>query len=100
MERLISVLMVTILAVSILSGCAGREKIREAPPMERGEQRLEERGLATSFGHPFRMVAFLLHPVGVIVDYVLVRPVYFVASLAPALFGYTAEDEAALRDAP
>ena len=42
--------------------------------------------------HPLRWMAFLLNPVGVVMDYGVNRPVYFVASLFPGLFGYTSED--------
>ncbi|HKW85845.1 MAG TPA: hypothetical protein VJM82_02130 [Nitrospiraceae bacterium] len=42
--------------------------------------------------HPLRWMAFLLNPVGVAMDYGVNRPVYFVGSLFPGLFGYTSED--------
>jgi hypothetical protein len=42
--------------------------------------------------HPLRWMAFVIHPAGVAVDYLVNRPVYFVASLWPGLFGYTDED--------
>ena len=47
-----------------------------------------------ALGHPFRVVAFVVHPVGVIVDYTVFRPAYWFVSLAPGLFGYTAQDDA------
>ena len=42
--------------------------------------------------HPLRWAAFILNPPGVVIDYVVNRPFYWVASLAPGVFGYTSED--------
>jgi hypothetical protein len=42
--------------------------------------------------NPFRWLGFILHPVGQLVDYTVNRPLYTIASHAPYLFGYTAED--------
>jgi len=42
--------------------------------------------------NPWRYVGFALHPVGVILDYAINRPIYFIASTVPYLFGYTSED--------
>ena len=42
--------------------------------------------------NPWRWVGFLLHPVGVALDYGLNRPFYKVPSQMPYLFGYTTED--------
>jgi hypothetical protein len=42
--------------------------------------------------NPYRWFGFLLHPVGQLMDYTINRPLYAVASTAPYLFGYTAED--------
>jgi hypothetical protein len=41
---------------------------------------------------PRRWLGFFLHPVGQLVDYTINRPLYGIASQAPYLFGYTAED--------
>jgi len=40
-------------------------------------------------GHPLRIVAYALHPVGVILDYALLRPAYWLGSHEPlrTLFG-------------
>src|SRR5262249_56515278 len=35
------------------------------------------------YGHPFRGLAFALSPVGVALDYVLIRPFYLLGGLAP-----------------
>jgi len=83
-----------LLLISVLStGCAGKQKGDRFQPMDTA-QRADASADAASYGHPFRLVAFVLHPVGVLLDYVIVRPIYYVTSLAPSLFGYTAEDEA------
>ena len=47
---------------------------------------------AGGYGHPFRLPAFIFHPVGVALDYALVRPFYMLSGLAPSVFGLTAED--------
>jgi hypothetical protein len=41
-------------------------------------------------GHPLRLVAYALHPVGVILDYVVCRPLYWISSHEPlrTLFGH------------
>ena len=41
---------------------------------------------------PRRWLGFLLHPVGQVVDYIINRPLYAIASMAPSVFGYMAED--------
>ena len=40
-------------------------------------------------GHPLRVIAYALHPVGVILDYVIFRPAYWIGSHEPlrTLFG-------------
>jgi len=40
-------------------------------------------------GHPLRVVAYVLHPVGVILDYAIFRPFYWIGSHEPlrTLFG-------------
>ncbi len=42
--------------------------------------------------HPFRLVGYALYPIGAALDYLVLKPSYFVASLAPPIFGYTIED--------
>ncbi len=50
------------------------------------------RAASQVYDHPLRWVGFVLNPPGVALDYFLNRPLYFVASLAPGVFGYTSED--------
>lgn len=42
--------------------------------------------------NPWRHLGFALHPVGVVLDYAVNRPIYIITSLFPGLFGYTSED--------
>ncbi|WP_455377360.1 hypothetical protein [Petrachloros mirabilis] len=42
--------------------------------------------------NPWRWMGFVLHPVGVALDYGVNRPIYFLTSRMPYLFGYTGED--------
>lgn len=48
-----------------------------------------------SSGHPLRIIAYVLHPVGVIVDTVIFRPAHWVVHFEPftTLFGHDHEDE-------
>ena len=41
-------------------------------------------------GHPLRVIAYVLHPVGVVIDYVLVRPAHWLVSFEPmkTVFGH------------
>ena len=47
---------------------------------------------ATPSDNPWRWSGFLLHPLGVAMDYGLNRPIYTLTSKIPYLFGYTSED--------
>ena len=47
---------------------------------------------ATPSDNPWRWTGFLLHPVGVAMDYGVNRPIYTLTSKMPYLFGYTSED--------
>ena len=42
--------------------------------------------------NPFRWLGFVLHPIGVGLDYAINRPLYALASVFPYVFGYTSED--------
>jgi hypothetical protein len=46
----------------------------------------------SAYGHPFRPLGFVFHPVGVALDYALVRPFHMLGGLAPEWFGLTADD--------
>jgi len=44
----------------------------------------------TRAGHPMRIVAYVVHPVGVAIDYLLMRPAHWVVSHEPlgTIFGH------------
>ncbi|HEX9743030.1 MAG TPA: hypothetical protein VGA17_09590 [Nitrospiraceae bacterium] len=42
--------------------------------------------------NPWRWLGFVLHPIGVGLDYAINRPIYAVTSVFPYVFGYTSED--------
>lgn len=46
-------------------------------------------------GHPLRIVAYVLHPVGVVLDTLIFRPAHWVAHHEPftTLFGHDPDDE-------
>ncbi len=52
----------------------------------------DPKAAAPANDNPYRWFGFLLHPVGQVVDYAINRPLYAIASMAPYVFGYTAED--------
>ena len=41
-------------------------------------------------GHPVRIVAYLLYPIGMLIDYVLIRPAHWLVSSEPmkTIFGH------------
>lgn len=47
---------------------------------------------AYEYGHPFRPFAVALHPIGVALDYAVMRPFYMLGGLAPEWFGLTSDD--------
>jgi hypothetical protein len=47
---------------------------------------------AASSDNPWRWAGFLLHPLGVSIDYGVNRPMYKLSSQMPYLFGYTSAD--------
>ena len=51
-----------------------------------------------AYGHPFRPVALLLAPVGVALDWVLMKPLYMLGGVAPDWFGFTVDDSQTYHD--
>lgn len=43
-------------------------------------------------GHPLRIVAYVLHPVGVLLDYLILRPAHWLASHEPLKTAFGHED--------
>jgi hypothetical protein len=52
----------------------------------------------SAYGHPFRPLAFFLHPLGVAFDYAFWRPLHMLGGLAPEWFGLTADDALGYHD--
>jgi hypothetical protein len=46
----------------------------------------------SAYGHPFRPLGFFFHPIGVALDYAVVRPLHMLGGLAPEWFGLNADD--------
>jgi hypothetical protein len=42
-------------------------------------------------GHPLRILAYVVHPLGVLVDYLILRPAHWIGNHEPAktIFGHT-----------
>ena len=88
-------LSVVLLAAALgLSACASTAVY---PPPRPGDLPVGlEEGLITRAwdgGHPLRLFAFLLNPVGIVADLLVNQPLYMLASQEPELFGYTDQDE-------
>ena len=64
--------------------------VSSAPPArERSAPSVLARYEPLRAGHPLRVAAYVLHPVGVILDYAIFRPCYWIGSHEPlrTLFG-------------
>lgn len=109
-------LVVLAVGVAVLAGCAGSElKARkdnawsQVPQAVPDIMRWENPSLPSmsklpdpfwtnyepvpsGYGHPFRPLGFVAHPIGTALDWVLVKPLYMLGALAPEWFGFTAED--------
>jgi hypothetical protein len=75
--RAVSRLARALLLAGLLATAAGAAAAEEYEP--------------SNAGHPLRIAAYALHPVGVIYDYLLLRPAFWVGSHEPfrTLFGRT-----------
>ncbi len=53
-----------------------------------------------SSGHPLRIAAYALHPVGVLLDYMIFRPAWWVGQREPfrSLFGVPSDLEAEIQE--
>ena len=81
-----------------LGGCAGPVRSTETypTPMPLDLPIGIDEGLITpgwDGGHPLRLFAFILHPIGVAADLLIAQPFYLLAGAAPEFFGYTVMDE-------
>jgi hypothetical protein len=104
------------MAVAVLSGCAASDlKARKDDAWSQVPQALPDglrpenpsvprmsklpdpywanyEPVPNGYGHPFRPLGFVFHPIGVALDWALVKPFYMLGGLAPEWFGLTAED--------
>lgn len=88
------------LAVLVLiSGCATQQDMKAAQnastywPLDHAAATYADPvAVAPMNDHIFRLFAYLLHPLGVAMDYAVNRPAYTLVSIWPGLFGYTSED--------
>lgn len=81
------------------TGCASRGETKQVQPLTVYSAM---DGMALVYGdpaatapmndHPLRWIGYATYPVGVAMDYLLNRPLYTLASWAPWLSGYNAED--------
>lgn len=89
---------ILLIAVLALSGCAGPVRSTETYPTPMPldlpigiDEGLITPGWDGSF--PLRLIAFILHPIGIGADLLIQQPFYLIASMAPEVFGYTTQDE-------
>ena len=88
-----------VLAIALLAGgCAGKRDMQVQPMSTYNSMDAtalvytDPAALAPTSDHPLRWLAFVMHPVGTLLDYVINRPLYGLASASPTLFGFTSED--------
>ena len=93
----IAIGMLMVAAFSLV-GCAGPVRSSETYPTPMPldlpvgiDEGLITPGWDGSF--PLRLLAFIIHPIGVGLDLIVQQPMYLLASAAPAVFGYTYMDE-------
>jgi len=92
--------MLLALCIPLLTlGCANSPS-QKTPLTYTGDvdQEIELVGQVMSSGtfhdHTLRLLGYVLHPMGVLLDYALIRSAHLAASQAPTVFGYTVEDAA------
>jgi hypothetical protein len=95
-RSLMTVLMVIALG---MSACAAIDVYPAPRPIDLSVG-LDEGLIARDWdgGHPMRILAFLVNPVGVVADLFLNQTLYNTFAMAPELFGYTNQDELYRRD--
>jgi hypothetical protein len=86
-------LIVLLLAAALGAGCSASQlQARKDNAWFSTALPDEQNSNPTGYAHPLRPAAFVLYPVGVALDYALVRPFYLMAGLAPEWFGLTVDD--------
>lgn len=86
-----------VLVVALVLGGAGCATTRTDSTSASTTRSLPSRYDTTpdDYGHPLRITGFILYPIGLALDYLIVRPFYLLAREAPGFFGYTRDDEQA-----
>ena len=101
MRNTVRHLSLMLIVAVLISGCASNKNVNYQPvqPMSTYSSMdatalvyTDPAALAPTSDHPLRWIAFLGHPVGQLMDYVINRPLYWLARSQPSLFGLTAED--------
>lgn len=92
---------IVVLALAgVLAGCATPEAFREQKATALPSAALPDayNSNPAGYGHPLRIIGFVLHPVGVVADYVVVRPLYLLTGAFPAAYGYREGDARAYQE--
>jgi hypothetical protein len=81
-----------------LPACAGPMMYTEVHPTPRHQDLplgLEDGLIEPGWGggHPLRIIALLVNPLGVAFDLLISQPAYMLGTVEPELFGYTVHDE-------
>lgn len=99
MSRLSAVIAVILLVGVVGAGCATSKDMDTAQPTANywpldslAMSYADPVAVSPVHDFPLRWIAFAMHPIGVVLDYLVNRPIYFVASTFPTVFGFTAED--------
>jgi len=88
-------LVVLLVAAAVAVGCTAAElKAQKDDAWKMVPQALPDAHdpNPSGYAHPLRGLAFAAHPIGVALDWVLIRPFYRLAAIAPEWWGFTAED--------
>ncbi|MEE8239666.1 MAG: hypothetical protein V3R16_00230 [Nitrospirales bacterium] len=87
------------LVLFIMNGCVRFEHTRSKQPStiyssSDATSLVYSHPLASApvYDNPYRWLAFMVHPIGVMLDYMINRPFYRMAAASPATSGHTAED--------
>jgi hypothetical protein len=89
--RYLRILVVGLLAVGLLSGCAttvGQQEFGGFPNAQYPDY----------FAHPFRVIALPLHFTGNVLQYALVEPLYFLLTPIPEAVGLSLDERAYLQN--
>ena len=99
MKPITGTMVVLLLVGLVYAGCASTQDGTRAQPTANywpldslSMSYADPVAVAPIHDHPLRWFAFLFHPLGVVADYAVNRPIYAVTSAFPGLFGFTAED--------